>query len=253
MSYSASAKFRRSSRVICEKHANEKLPLRLRRISSYLLRSEYVHKADSVCKGFKIHRVDGEIEITHYGTVVLEVDGTIGKEKLVLHDVLLLECMNFNIYSLQRARQDGFSYGFDKIPGKIQLLRKPQNGKFAQAALMTEISGRWTLDADIAHPPAQIDNKQAKARAFSISMDLFHIRMAHSSEPVLHRLLREDMATGVGKVSGQVQPCDACKLGKLTRPHHPPVVFDHATTRPLQLVVMDLGRAVKPCSRGGEN
>ena len=59
------------------------------------------------------------------------------------------------------------------------------------------------------------------------------------------------MATGVGKIKGGASPCDPCKLGKLTRPPHPAVVFSHNTTYALELVVMDLAGPVKPSSLGG--
>lgn len=84
-------------------------------------------------------------------------------------------------------------------------------------------------------------------------MDLFHKRMGHSSEDVLRQLIRDDMAVGVGNVSGHVLPCDACQLGKLTRGTHPRVPFGHGATRPIQLVVLDLAGAVKPTSHGGLN
>ena len=46
--------------------------------------------------------------------------------------------------------------------------------------------------------------------------------------------------------------CDACQLGKLTRPPHPLRSFMHNTTLPLQLVVMDLAGPVRPTTLGGK-
>lgn len=83
-------------------------------------------------------------------------------------------------------------------------------------------------------------------------MDLLHGRLAHSGQGAMKRIMREDMATGVGQVAGRVSPCDACQLGKRMRPPHLAVAFDHAMTRPLQLVVMDLAGLVKPASLRGE-
>ena len=85
----------------------------------------------------------------------------------------------------------------------------------------------------------------------TLSMDLLHRRLGHSGEVALHRLLREDMATGLNTLKGKISPCDSCQLGKLTRPPHLAVHFDYRTTRPLQLVVMDLAGPVKPNSLGG--
>ena len=81
-------------------------------------------------------------------------------------------------------------------------------------------------------------------------MDLLHRRLGHSGEAALRRLLKEDMATGVSPVSGNINPCDPCRLGKLTRPPHPAVDFSHGTTYALQLVVMDLAGPVKQSRRG---
>ena len=50
---------------------------------------------------FRIIRVQGTLELTHWGTVVLEVDGEKGKQKLTLKEVLLVQGMDFNTVSLQ--------------------------------------------------------------------------------------------------------------------------------------------------------
>ena len=201
---------------------------------------------------FTVTQVVGEIKVQYSGTVMLEVDGEKGKELLRLDNVLLIECMSFNIFSLQKCRDAEFWYVFKEVPGKVVLKREVTNGVVQQLALMTEIHGRMTLDCRIlpsSYPPPSC--RQAEVMANSLSMDLLHCRMGHSGQAALRRLLKDDMATGVGQVVGAVTPCDSCQLGKLTRPPHPAVAFDHATTRPLQLVVMDLAGPVRPCSLGG--
>ena len=209
---------------------------------------------------FKLLQVSGELEVTHWGTVRVEVDGKYGKERMLLGNVLLLECIPFNIFSLQKARQNKFYYACDEVPGKVVLKRQVEDGAVHQLALITETEGRWTLDCKILRPllpPPAAACRQPESQmppevgATSLSMDLLHCRLGHSGQAALRRILREDMATGVGQVVGEVHPCDACQLGKLTRPSHPAVAFDHATTRPLQLVVMDLAGPVNPCSLGG--
>ena len=112
--------------------------------------------------------------------------------------------------------------------------------------------GRLTLDCTMTTLlPVLPSTSQAKVFVNTLSMDLLHRRLGHSGEAALHRLLREDMATGLSTVKGKISPCDSCQLGKLTRPPHPAVRFDHRTTRPLQLVVMDLAGPIKPNSLGG--
>ena len=60
------------------------------------------------------------------------------------------------------------------------------------------------------------------------------------------------MVHGIQVTKGtKVEPCEACQLGKLTRTPHPQSPFLRNTTRPLQLVVMDLAGPVKPKILGG--
>ena len=64
----------------------------------------------------------------------------------------------------------------------------------------------------------------------------------------MHRLLHNNMATGIGRVSGGV-PVNHAR--KLTRRPHPAVAFNHSTTYALELVVMDLVGPIKLSSLGG--
>ena len=112
--------------------------------------------------------------------------------------------------------------------------------------------GRLTLDCRILSSTLpQPCPKQGEVFLNTLSMDLLHRRLGHSGEAALSRLLKEDMATGVSLVFGNISPCDPCRLGKLTRPPHPAVAFSHGTTYALQLVIMDLVGPVKPRSLGG--
>ena len=82
-------------------------------------------------------------------------------------------------------------------------------------------------------------------------MHLLHRRLGHSGQAALHRLMHENMATGVNvKLGSNIGTCDPGQLGKLTRPPHLAVAFDHGTTFALELVVMDLAGPIKPCSLG---
>lgn len=127
------------------------------------------------------------------------------------------------------------------------------SGALEQVALFSQSKeGKLTLDCTISTLlPSPPSTARAKVFVNTLSMDLLHRRLGHSGEASLQRLLQEDMVTGVSKVSGKISPCDSCQLGKITRPTHPAVQFDHSTTRPLQLVVMDLAGPVKPNSLGG--
>ena len=82
-------------------------------------------------------------------------------------------------------------------------------------------------------------------------MNLLHRRLSHTGEAALHRLLHDNMATGVGQIKGGVSPFDPCKLGNLTWPPLLAVAFSYNTTYALELVAMDLAGPVKPSSLGG--
>ena len=166
--------------------------------------------------------------MTHSGTIILEVDAESGKQLLQLENVLYMPSMHFNIISLQRLRAAHFVYIFNEIPGKVVI----KNGRGGMVALMTESKcGRMTLDCKILSTNTPLPSSRlVEVFNNSLSMDLLHRRLGHSAEGALRRLLRGDMATGLGLGSGVVSPCDSSQLGKLTRPPHPAVSFTHGTT-----------------------
>ena len=57
---------------------------------------------------FRIKQVQGTVDVTHAGTVMLMVDSATGKRELTLLNVLLIESMQFNIFSLQRILGNGY-------------------------------------------------------------------------------------------------------------------------------------------------
>ena len=83
-------------------------------------------------------------------------------------------------------------------------------------------------------------------------MTLLHRRLGHSGQLAIKRLLSKNMVTSIAVVKGnEIEPCDACQLGKLTRGPHPLRPFLHNTTFPLQLVVTDMAGPVRPKKIGG--
>lgn len=47
----------------------------------------------------------GAMKVTHFGMVALTVDGKSGKETMVQENVLLVENLGYNIYSIPQARK----------------------------------------------------------------------------------------------------------------------------------------------------
>ena len=80
---------------------------------------------------FRINQVQGTVEVTHWGTVVLEVDGENGKQKLTLTEVLLIQGIDFNIVSLQKFRAANFIPVYDKVEGKVVINKRVPTGGYA--------------------------------------------------------------------------------------------------------------------------
>ena len=120
--------------------------------------------------------------------------------------------MSFNILSLQKLRAADFFYVFREIPGKVVLKKELPNGDLQKVALLTETTaGRMTLDCTILPLPVSTAScRQAEVFSNSLSMDLLHRRLGHSGQAALHRLMKDNMATRLGQVSGAVSPCDSC-------------------------------------------
>ena len=148
---------------------------------------------------------------------------------------------------MQKLRAASFIPVFNEIPSKVVIKKLLPQGELEQMALMSETKeGRLTLDCKILSSSTQLPSTRlAEVLSNTLSMDLFHRRPRHSGQAALQRLLHDNMATGIRVVFGSsISPCDPCKLGNLTRPPHPAVVFDHNTTYALKLVVIDLAGPV---------
>ena len=78
----------------------------------------YFNTLSSLLGPFQVHHVDGSVDVTHSGQVILEVDSDSKKQLLMLENVLLMPSMHFNIISLQRLRAANFVYIFNEVPGK---------------------------------------------------------------------------------------------------------------------------------------
>ena len=166
---------------------------------------------------------------------------------------MYIDSLNFNILSIQKLRAASLIPVFNDIPNKVVIKKLLPTGELEQVALMSETTqGRLTLDCKLLSSSTRLPStRHAEVLSNTLSMDLLHRRLGRG-QAALQRLLHDNMATGISVVFGSsVSPCDPCKLGKLTRPPHPAVVFDHNTTHALELVVIDLAGPVQPRSLGG--
>ena len=139
--------------------------------------------------------------------------------------------MTFSLLSLQRFIDNNVTRLFNVIPSKAILNKLLPDGNQQQIGLMTVHKGQLTLDYSMAEAAP---STEAEVYSCQPTMSLLHRRLGHSGQAALQRLLSANMATWVQIVRGTgVEPCDACQLGKLTRPPHPPRPFLHNTTFPL--------------------
>ena len=157
--------------------------------------------------------------------------------------------MSFNLLSLAKMVDADIIFVFKEICGKAVIKGTTSTGNMPQIALMIINKDRVKLDCRLA---PRSPTAPAAIFTTSISMDVLHRRLGHSGNPAIKRLLAEGMVHGIQVTKGtEVEPCDAYQLGKLTRPPNPPSPFLHNTTKPLQVVVMDLAGPVKPKNLGG--
>ena len=103
---------------------------------------------------FNIQQVQGQMAVTHSGTVILEVDSEYGKTTIILHTVLFIESMQFNILSMQQLLATDFIPVYNEVPNKVVLKNILQHGALEQVALLSaSTSSRLTLDYKIFSPP----------------------------------------------------------------------------------------------------
>ena len=81
---------------------------------------------------------------------------------------------------------------------------------------------------------------------------LWHRRLGHASMDLMSKLTRKDLVKGLPKVNYERNKlCDACQLGKQTRCTFKPKNLV-STTRPLELLHMDLFGPTRTTSLGGK-
>jgi hypothetical protein len=82
---------------------------------------------------------------------------------------------------------------------------------------------------------------------------LWHHRLGHSSLDLLHKLNKHDLVKGLPKTKfvRDNKICDACQLGKQHKTYFPKKNYI-STSRPLQLLHMDLFSPNRVASLGGK-
>jgi hypothetical protein len=82
---------------------------------------------------------------------------------------------------------------------------------------------------------------------------LWHRRLAHVGMSTLKKVLKKDMVRGLNDVVFEMdKPCSACQAGKQVANTHPTKAF-LSTSRPLELLHMDLFGPTNYVSAGGNH
>ena len=76
--------------------------------------------------------------MTHWGTVIVEVDSANGKKPLRLTEVLYIDSLNFNTLSMQKLRAARLIPVYNEIPNKVFIKKLLPHGELEQVALMSE-------------------------------------------------------------------------------------------------------------------
>ena len=118
---------------------------------------------------YKITQVQGEVLVTHSGTVNITTQLATGSQTLQLHDVLYIPSMSFSLLSLQKMVDADFIPVFKEISGKVVIKETTPTCHMQLIALMTITKGRLTLDFQLA---PRSPTAPAAIFTASVSMDV---------------------------------------------------------------------------------
>ena len=142
---------------------------------------------------YRIKQVQGEVLVTHSGTVDLMVQSATGARLLRLTEVLYIPAMAFNLLSLQKIIQGSFIPVFGEMKDKCILKKVLPTGAMEQIALLSIADGRLTLECHLARKPLSIRASDAASipslYVGEVSMTLLHRRLGHSGQPAIKRLI----------------------------------------------------------------
>ena len=154
---------------------------------------------------------------------------------LVLSDVLLVPDLHCNLFSVRSAAAHGKRIEFD---GSDCVIKDSKGKTWAKGNLDGKL---YTLDCKTEHHASVAETKS----------DLWHKRLGHINEQRMQELAKKKLVTGVSLDTSQVQFCEPCVKGKMSRKK-----FDNAkekrTTRKLERIHSDVCGPMQTESHGGK-
>ena len=196
-----------------------------------------------------LHQLDNPIDVTlgdgrallavGRGEVVLDMILPSGESKpCMLHDVLYVPELSYNLLSIAKASQKGKIVKFTKSACYV-LDRKHK--MFAKA---TKIGSLYQLDYKANHEQASFAEKS------DTKEDVWHKRFGHLGIGSLQKQAREKLAEGFDfEANGKLTFCEACPQGKQHRSKF--VSSSRRASEPLELVHSDLCGKMNEKSRSG--
>jgi transposase InsO family protein len=177
---------------------------------------------------------DGKGKVIGLGKIAISND-------LSISNVLLVKSLNYNLLSVSQLCSMGFNCLFTDVD--VTVFRRDDSLVVFKGVL----KGKLYL----------VDFSSTKAKhetclvAKSNTGWLWHRRLAHVGMRNLHKLLKHDHILGLTNVQFEKdRVCSACQAGKQIGAHHP-VKNVMTTSRPLELLHMDLFRPIAYLSIGG--
>lgn len=175
------------------------------------------------------------------GTVVL-LDSPSSCRRLVLEQVLYDPSAKYNLLSVSAAVAKGASFDFQRQQCNIYVGSD-------LVAVAEKYNDVYVVRSRAAHPAMAL---LGKGKAAKPSAELWHRRLAHLGYDNIERLT--DMSIGIDVSTADIKaasavPCEPCCKGKQTRLPFP--TSSTVTSRPLELVHMDLCGPLPEASLGG--
>jgi hypothetical protein len=177
---------------------------------------------------------NSEGRVLGYGKITITTDHSISK-------VLLIDSLDYNLLSMSQLYEMGYNYLFTH---KGVIVFKRCDGSYVFSGIL---KGKLYLK-DFNSEELELD----KCLIAKINMGwLWNHRLAHIGMRNLHKLQKEDHILGLMHVAFKKdRPCGACQAGKqVGAQHHAKNIM--TTTRPLEMLYMDLFGSIAYISIGG--
>ena len=192
----------------------------------------------------KLQKYKGHVNFSDNATRKIIDLGNIGKGLLTtIDDVYLVDGLKHNLLSISQLCDKGYQVVFETSNCIIH--EKHDNHVLFVGQRCGNVYGVTLED---------LNNQDVRCFAsFGNEKWLWHRRLGHASMYQISKLIKRDLIRGVLKMKfDQDLVCDACQKGKQTKSSFKPkdVV---STTRPLELLHLDLFGPTKTQSLGGKN